>query len=72
MAGVIGRSKFSYDAWGETVNLAARLQTAGHPGRVHISAATRSQLPEPCRSSGARVIELKGIGAVESCFIDPE
>jgi adenylate cyclase len=72
MAGVIGRSKFSYDAWGETVNLAARLQTSGHPGRVHVSAATRKQLPEPCRATGSKVIELKGIGAVETCYIDPE
>ena len=72
MAGVIGRSKFSYDAWGETVNLAARLQTAGQPGRVHISHATRKQLPDPCPATGSRVIELKGIGAVETCYIDPE
>jgi adenylate cyclase len=72
MAGVIGRSKFSYDAWGETVNLAARLQTSGHPGRVHISAATRKQLPDPCPATGSRVIELKGIGEVETCYIDPE
>jgi adenylate cyclase len=72
MAGVIGRAKFSYDAWGETVNLAARLQTAGQPGHVHISAATRQQLPEPCRASGPRVIELKGIGAIETCTIDAE
>jgi class 3 adenylate cyclase len=71
MAGVIGRTKFSYDAWGETVNLAARLQTAGHPGRVHISQATRKQLPEPCRASGSQLIELKGIGAVETCYIEP-
>jgi adenylate cyclase len=70
MAGVIGRSKFSYDAWGETVNLAARLQTAGRPGHIHISQATRKQLPEPCRASGFQVIELKGIGAVETCFIE--
>jgi adenylate cyclase len=72
MAGVIGRAKFSYDAWGETVNLAARLQAAGHPGRVHVSAATRKLLPEPCRSSGPRTILLKGIGPVESCYIDLE
>ena len=72
MAGVIGRTKFSYDAWGETVNLAARLQAAGAPGRVHISEATRKQLPEPCRASRSRPIELKGIGTIETCFIDAE
>lgn len=72
MAGVIGRAKFSYDAWGETVNLAARLQTTGHPGRCHISAETRRKLPEPCRASGPRTVMLKGIGAVQTCYIDAE
>jgi adenylate cyclase len=70
MAGVIGRTKFSYDAWGETVNLAARLQTTSRPGRIHISEATRKLLPEPHRSTRSRLIKLKGIGAVETCFID--
>jgi adenylate cyclase len=71
MAGVIGQTKFSYDAWGETVNLAARLQTAGRPGHVHISEATRKQLPEPYCSVRSQLIELKGIGAVEACLIEP-
>ena len=70
MAGVIGRTKFSYDAWGETVNLAARLQSAGEPGRLHISEPTAKQLPAAWRASARQTIELKGIGAVETCFID--
>jgi adenylate cyclase len=71
MAGVIGRAKFSYDAWGETVNLAARLQTAGQPGRVHISAATRSSSPNPAaaRAPGHRA---QGHRRRRTCFIDAE
>lgn len=37
IAGVIGRSKFSYDLWGDTVNTAARMESHGLPNRVHVS-----------------------------------
>jgi class 3 adenylate cyclase len=40
VAGVVGSRKFAYDIWGDTVNLAARMETAGEPGRVNISQAT--------------------------------
>jgi adenylate cyclase len=72
MAGVIGRTKFSYDAWGETVNLASRLQSAGKPGLIHVSEATRKQLLGRYLVSGNWLIELKGIGPVEASFIDPD
>ena len=37
IAGVIGKSRFAYDKWGETVNLASRMESTGLPGRVQIS-----------------------------------
>ena len=40
MAGVIGMRKFAYDVWGDTVNIAARLEAASQPNRVLASAAT--------------------------------
>lgn len=40
MAGVVGRKKFVYDVWGDTVNLASRLESSGVPGKVNISKAT--------------------------------
>ena len=67
-AGVIGRAKISYDVWGDTVNLAARLESHGEPGRIHVSLAT-------CKALGGdygkpRAIELKGIGLVETVLIE--
>src|SRR5690606_6443312 len=39
--GVLGTRRFAYDVWGTTVNVAARLETAGVPGRIHVSEHTR-------------------------------
>jgi class 3 adenylate cyclase len=69
MAGVIGQAKVTYDVWGDTVNLAARLEAYGEPGRICVSASTRAALgisyafTEPVR------VDLKGIGEVECSFI---
>ncbi|MGF1536738.1 MAG: adenylate/guanylate cyclase domain-containing protein [Elainellaceae cyanobacterium] len=40
MAGIIGRKKFAYDVWGNTVNVASRMESFGVPGRVNVSKAT--------------------------------
>jgi class 3 adenylate cyclase len=45
MAGVIGTRKFAYDVWGDTVNIAARIEAASQPNRVLISATTAKMLP---------------------------
>ena len=47
VAGVIGRKKFSYDLWGSTVNLAARLESGGMPGQIHVSPPRNPSLPMP-------------------------
>ena len=62
MGGVIGAKRLTYDVWGDTVNLAARLESSGEPGRVHVSARTKALLeealpsgkPGPDRDQGAR------------------
>ena len=62
VAGVIGRRKFAYDLWGDTVNLASRLETNAQPGRILVAEPTaellehRYLLGEPC------LIEVKGKG----------
>lgn len=69
MAGVIGTHKFSYDVWGDAVNLAARLESSGEPERVQLSAeAFRALMPYfECERRGE--IEIKGIGPQETWFL---
>jgi class 3 adenylate cyclase len=62
VAGVIGRSKFSYDLWGETVNLASRMESHGLPGRVQIAERTRALLGDAFEVEPRGEIDLKGLG----------
>ena len=69
-AGVIGRAKISYDVWGDTVNLAARLESHGAPGRIHISLATYEALGAGEDHGAPLAVELKGFGIVETVLIE--
>ena len=62
LAGVIGRRKFSYDVWGDTVNIASRLQQLAAPDAITISDATRAQLTGAVRSEPLGEVELRGRG----------
>lgn len=66
VGGVIGRQKLLFDVWGDTVNLAARLQTYGVAGEIHICHDTAKLLKGQFLIERRGVIELKGIGEVES------
>jgi len=69
VAGVIGRHKFAYDLWGDTVNTAARFETAGAPGRICLSAATRAALRGPVELEARGEIPLKGKDPAEAWFV---
>jgi class 3 adenylate cyclase len=62
VAGVIGRWKFTYDLWGDTVNLACRLESLGHAGNIQVSDLTYERLKEKYRFDGSRSLEIKGRG----------
>lgn len=70
VAGVIGKRKFIYDLWGAAVNTASRMESHGLPGRVHISAATRELLGETFLTEERGLIEVKGIGALHTWFLN--
>jgi class 3 adenylate cyclase len=69
IAGIIGRRKFSYDLWGDTVNIASRMESHGLPGHIQISRATRLRLRThyQCESRGA--IDIKGIGLLPTWWL---
>jgi adenylate cyclase len=72
MAGVIGADKFSYDVWGETVNLASRLESHGLPGEVQVSGAVRDALGDRFVFVSRGPIEVKGIGRIETWLLKEE
>jgi adenylate cyclase len=69
MAGVIGTRKFSYDVWGDAVNLAARLESSGEPERVQLSAEAFHALAPHFECERRGEIEIKGIGPLETWFL---
>ncbi len=62
VAGVIGRRKFTYDLWGDTVNLACRLESLGQPGTIQVSGLIYERLKDKYRFDGSRNLDIKGRG----------
>ena len=62
MAGVIGRRKFAYDVWGDTVNTASRLESSAVPGSIQVSEAVYERLSASYLFSEPYVVQLKGKG----------
>jgi adenylate cyclase len=69
MAGVIGADKFSYDVWGETVNLASRLESHGLPGEIQVSDAVRQALGDSFLFEPRGAVEVKGVGRIETWLL---
>jgi class 3 adenylate cyclase len=70
VAGVIGKRKFIYDLWGDTVNTASRMESHGVPGAIQVTAATRQLLDPSYRLHHRGTIEVKGKGAMETWLLD--
>jgi class 3 adenylate cyclase len=62
VAGVIGKRKFIYDLWGDTVNIASRMESHGIAGKVHITSAVKGRVEEEFDVSEPRTIQVKGKG----------
>ncbi|WP_162292633.1 adenylate/guanylate cyclase domain-containing protein [Hartmannibacter diazotrophicus] len=70
IAGLIGRKRFVYDVWGETVNLASRLESTSPVGRIHLSAAALEGLEGLDLAPQAAENFLKGIGRMTTYVVD--
>ncbi len=70
-AGIIGKDKFIYDVWGDTVNIASRMEAHGEAGRVHITEETLAALGGRFPVSPRAPITVKGRGVMSTYFLEP-
>jgi guanylate cyclase len=66
VAGVIGRKKFSYDLWGDAVNLASRMESHGQGGTIQITRSTYELVRNEFRCESNGKVQVKGAGEVET------
>jgi class 3 adenylate cyclase len=71
-AGVIGTRKFSYDLWGDTVNVASRLESHGVVGSIQMSEATWLRIKDKVEAAPRGQLQLKGRGDVAAYLVTPD
>jgi class 3 adenylate cyclase len=69
VAGVIGTKKFIYDVWGDTVNMASRMESLGIPGRVQVTHAMAERLRGTFEIEPRGLIDVKGKGPTPTYFL---
>ncbi|MCD6556977.1 MAG: hypothetical protein DRI94_09280 [Bacteroidetes bacterium] len=70
VAGVIGTKKFAYDIWGDAVNTASRLETAGEPGKINISGETYEYIKDYFICTYRGKIPAKNKGEIDMYFVE--
>jgi guanylate cyclase len=72
VAGVIGRRRFLYDLWGDTVNMASRMESHGAPGEIQVTRSTWELVREDFLTEPIGLVDVKGKGDVETWrLVDP-
>jgi adenylate cyclase len=72
VAGVVGARKFAYDIWGDTVNVASRIESKSEPGQVNISESTYHLIKYTFRCTYRGKVEAKNKGLIDMYFVDEE
>jgi len=70
IAGVIGKRRFLYDLWGDSVNTASRMESHGVPGEIQVTEATRQLLDSKFAFTNRGIIDVKGKGAMQTYFLN--
>ncbi len=70
VAGVVGTRKFFYDVWGDAVNVAARMEQTGEPGRIQVAPETYERLKDGFVLEERGLIEVRGKGAMRTWFLE--
>jgi len=70
VAGVIGKRKFIYDMWGDTVNTASRMESHGVAGRIQLTDYTRQHLQDPFILESRGAVDIKGKGEMHTWFLN--
>ena len=71
IAGIVGIKKFAYDIWGDTVNMAARMEQHGESGKINISETTYELIKDKFSCTYRGEIHAKNKGAVKMYFVSP-
>ena len=70
VAGVVGKKKFAYDIWGNTVNVASRMETSGEPGKVNVSMDTYNLIKDDFKCIHRGKLKAKNYGEVDMYFVE--
>jgi len=70
MAGVIGRAKFSYDVWGDPVNVASRMESSGLPDCIQVSERTHALIKDDFICHPRGIMDIKGKGQMPTWLVE--
>jgi len=69
VAGIVGKQKYSYDLWGDVVNIASRMESSGKPGKIHMTEAVKIRLADDYNFEEMGTVDLKGKGITNSFYL---
>ena len=69
IGGIIGQRRILFDLWGDTVNIASRMQSSGVPGRIHVAPSTRALLGDGYAFEEREPVEVKGLGPMTTYLL---